>query len=122
MREEWERVMHAAAASGGVGVLVGVVRIVVSHRYDGFWQWLSVLCGTVFVATMAGLVVADSDLSPAWSGAVVGLCPFVADNLILALLTLAKSLGANPVRAIRRISAALRGQPAPADSDKTPLQ
>jgi thiosulfate reductase cytochrome b subunit len=121
-RDEWDRIVHIVAASGAAGFVVGAVRIVISYRYETKLQWLAVMCGTVFIAVITGLLVADTDLSPAWASAVIGLSAFVADNLILALLTIAKSVGANPLRAIRRIMAAVRGLPPPTDSDRAPLK
>lgn len=120
-RDEWDRIAQIVAASSIAGLAVGAVRIAVSYRYDGRWQWFAVMCGTVFVAVLAALVVADSDLSPAWGGAVVGVAAFVADNIILAMLTLAKSIGTDPIRTLRRLAAAWRGKAVPPDTDKTPL-
>ena len=120
-RDDWDRIVQIVAASSAAGAVVGAIRIVVSYRYEGKWQWLAVMLGTVFIAVITGLLVADTDLSPAWASAVIGISAFVADNLILALLTVARSIGANPLRAIRRIVAAARGLPTPPDTDKTPL-
>lgn len=109
-REEYERVLHAAAATSVAGLAMGIWRGLIKHRYGGWLQWLATLVGTVFVAVMAGFVVADADLPLGWSFAVVGLCAFLADDILLGVGAIASMFRADPLGLFARVVDAIRGR------------
>lgn len=110
MKEEWDRVLTVVAATGLGGFIVGVFRIAILRKYGGWLTWLAALCGSVLVAVLAGLAVQDTGLTEAQRWGVVGICAFVADDLVIAIMSIAQMMRSDPVGFFSRIVRAARGK------------
>lgn len=111
MPSDWEKVLAVAAPAGLIGLLIGIVTGIIKQRYGGWWGWTQGLASAVVVAMLVGLGIHDTGLSPTSQAAVIGLCAFIASDLLEGLLKLAALLRTDPMGFLARISEALRGRP-----------
>lgn len=103
--------MAALVATAGLGgVLVAIGRMIIHQRYGGWLVWLSAGVGTVLVAVLVGLAIHDTELSTTQQAAVIGVCAYLADDILLGLGALAKLFGSDPLGTLRRIWDAVRGR------------
>lgn len=80
----------------GISTMAAASRSILSEdkrSISGFLRGL-VLAG--FVGTVVGLFIQDYQLSATMQSAIVGVCAFVADDLLLILLAVSGKLRSNP--------------------------
>lgn len=110
MREEHERVLSAAAAAGAIGLIVGIARGIVQQRHGGWVTFCRGLVASVLVAVLIGWSIEDAGLTPSQLAAIVGVCAYLADDVLMGLGELAKIAGADPFGFVARVWAAVRGR------------
>jgi len=110
MKEHWEEVVSLVTATAIGGTLVGLFRGIIVRRYGGWLQWTSLLLGSTLVATLTGLAIHDSGLSNSQQAAMIGVCAFLAEDILLGLGTLATLFRNDPLGTIREVWRAIRGK------------
>ena len=109
----WGRLATLVASSGAAGALIAALRSIILRRYGGFWMWFSLMCASVLVAVLVGLAVDDTGLSESQKAAVIGICAFVAEDILLGVSVIAGALRSDPIGTLRQIWAAIRGKEPP---------
>lgn len=100
--------MSVAAPAGAIGFAVAVARGVIDQA--GGWRlWLSGGAASVLVASLVGLGLHDTEVPVFMQSAIIGLCAYVARDILLGLQQLSRMVAASPLEALRRIRDALRG-------------
>jgi len=116
--DDWERLLQTVFLSGGSGVIVGVAKGVV-RRYGGIWSWIALLVASALVSVLVGLAIQDSGLSYTQKSAVIGICAYLAEDILLGIGMLAGLFARDPIRTIRLFWDALRGKSKPLGSKTT---
>ena len=104
-KDEYEKLLHTASGAAAVGFggfLVGFVKGIIHNRYGGFWQWLALMLGTVFVAIIAGYALDASDLSANQQRAVIGIAAYLADDILIALVSVSGMFRKDPFGVVDR--------------------
>lgn len=109
MQGDWEKVISVAAPAGAVGLLVGVVSGLIKQRHGSWWGWGRGLLSAVVVAVLVGLGIHDTGISATTQAAIIGVCAFVAADLLDGVLQLATLLRTDPLGFFERVLNALRG-------------
>lgn len=110
MRDEHEKVLSAAATAGVIGILVGIAKGVIQQKHGGIGSFVRGLTASILVAVLIGWGLADAELSPTMLAAIVGVCAYLADDVILGLGEAGKLFGADPFGFVGRVWAAIRGR------------
>ena len=110
MDEDQRKLLTVAATAGAIGLFAGVVRGVVQQRHGGWPNFFRGLAASVAVAILVGWGLDDAGLSPTKAAAIIGVCSWLADDVLLGLGELAKVFGADPLGFIDRVWKAIRGQ------------
>lgn len=107
---DWEKVLAVAAPAGLVGLLVGVISGIVKQRYGTWWHWGRGLLTAVVVAVLVGLGLHDTSLSPTSQAAIIGVCAFIASDLLDGVTQLATLLKTDPIGFLAKVRDAWRGE------------
>lgn len=118
-----DKVLAAVAASGVAGLAVGIARGLISNRHGGLAGFLRGAVASVITSVLVGLAIADSGLSPTKQYAIVGLCAYVADDLLTGVIVLFQAFATNPMKFLMDVWTSIRGgrvqapPPPPSDND-----
>jgi hypothetical protein len=111
-KEELSTLMTALTASGAIGLAVGIARGIIQQKHGSFGAFLRGTIASVLVAVLVSWGLADAGLSVTTKGAITGICAFIADDILLGLLSLGALIGKDPLGFFSRLSAAYRGMAA----------
>lgn len=114
LAEEHSKLAALIGASAAGGLLVGTAKYTIQRRPGGFWGWLCCGAASTLVAVLVGLALDGSGLPPGQQWAIVGVCSYVAEDLLVGALTLAATVRSDPLGALARVFSALRGRGATA--------
>lgn len=84
----------------GISTLAAASRSILSEDRRSFKGFLRATLLAIFVGGITGGIVQSYNLSPQFQGSIVGLCAFVADDILLAVVSLAKWFRSDPSRII----------------------
>jgi len=111
-KEEISTLMTAMAASGAIGLVVGIARGIIQQRHGGIGSLIRGAMASVLVGVIVAWGLADGGLSVTTKGAITAICAFIADDILMGLLSLGALLGKDPIGFFSRLIAAYRGQAA----------
>lgn len=109
MDDEHNKLLTVAATAGIIGLFAGIARGVVQQRHGGWVPFLRGLMASIAVAVLVGWGLDDAGLSPTKAAAIIGVCAWLADDVLLGLGELAKVFGADPFGFFDRVWKAIRG-------------
>lgn len=107
--EETVKLVESLLTTSIGGLVVGIAKGII-NRYGGLKTWLALLCASVLVSSLTGLALEDSGLTKTQQFAVIGLCTFLAEDILLGLGVLSKMFAKNPVIALQLIWDRFRGK------------
>jgi hypothetical protein len=108
--DDWNKIIPIISSTAVGGAAIGAFRSVIYRKYGGFWQWFALMSATVLVSVLVGLAVADTSLSHSQQAAVIGVCAFLAEDILLGLGALAGMFARDPLSTLRRFWDAIRGK------------
>lgn len=111
-KDEWNKLLSLMTAAGLGGLFVGAAKGVIQRRYGGWWQWLSLLFAATLTAILVGLSIHDTGLTETQQAAVIGVCAFLAEDILLGLGALAALFSKDPIGTVRSVWDAIRGRSA----------
>lgn len=114
-REEISTLVTAMSVSGIIGLAVGIARGIIQQKHGSTGALVRGALASVLVAVIVAWGLADTSLSVTTKGAIIGICGFIADDILLGLLSLGALIGKDPIGFITRLTAAYRGQAAAAE-------
>lgn len=82
----------------GISALAAACRAILSEDRRSLKGFLRATVLAVFVGGISGGFIQHYDFSPSMQGSIVGLCAFVADDILMGVIGLAKWFRANPAR------------------------
>lgn len=108
-KEDWNALLTAMTASGALGMIAGIFSGIIQKKHGSFGGFIRGVLASVFVGVLAGWGLADTDLSLNTRSMVIGICSFIADDILLGLMSLATLLGRDPFGFFSRVLSAYRG-------------
>jgi hypothetical protein len=111
--ENGEKIIAVAGTAGAIGLATGIARGIVQSRHDGWASFFRGMIASVTAAVLIGWSLSDFGFTPTTFAAIVGVCAFLADDVLLGLQEVGKLFGADPIGTIQRVWAAIRGQAKP---------
>lgn len=108
--DEQRRVLTSAAVAGLIGLMAGIARGVIVMKHGGWVPFVRGLIASVLVAVLIGWGIDDTDLSPTKAAAVIGVCAYLADDILVGLAEFARLFGADPLGFATRVWDAIRGR------------
>lgn len=119
LKEEWDRVVVTVAASSFAGLCIGIAKTLILQRHGGWLPWLSMMAAAVVVAVMIGLTVDSTALPPTQKWAIVGLCAYLAEDILIGVGALVKLASTDPFGTVHKILDLFRGRrPPPPPGDQ----
>lgn len=116
-KDEITTLWAAMAASGAIGLVVGIARGIIQQKHGTIGALLRGAVASVLVAVIVSWGLTDTGLSVTTKGAITGICAFIADDILLGLLSLGALIGKDPIGFLSRLAAAYRGQAAQLKKD-----
>ena len=108
-QKDWQNLLNVAGPAGAIGLSVAIARGVID-QVGGWRVWLSGGAASVLVAAFVGLGLHDADVPVFMQSAIVGLCAYVARDILMGLQQLSGMVAASPLEALRKIRDLLRGK------------
>lgn len=84
------------ASMFGISALAAASRSILSEEKRTIGGFLRGLVLAAFVGTIVGLIIQDYNYTPTTQGGIVGICAFVADDLLMVVLAVTGKLRKNP--------------------------
>lgn len=109
-KEEISTLLTAMSVSGIIGLAVGVARGIIQQKHGSVGALLRGALASVLVGIVVSWGLSDTSLSVTSKGAITAICAFIADDILLGLLSLGSLVGKDPIGFFTRLSAAYRGQ------------
>jgi hypothetical protein len=109
-KEDINTLIAAMSVSGALGLVVGIMRGVIQQKHGSFAAFVRGILASILVAVFVSWGLADSGLSATTKATITGICSFIADDILLGLMSLAALMGRDPIGFFTRIVAAYRGQ------------
>ena len=107
--EEIRRLLTIAGSAGMGGFLLGLAKGVIQERHGSFWMFMRGLAASVIVAMLAAFALNDLGMSWTRQAAIIGVMSYVAEDMLVGLLILAKLFSANPVKFLKDVWKSIRG-------------
>lgn len=108
-KDDWNNLLTAMSVSGALGISVGIMRGIIQQKHGSIGGFVRGIVASVFVAVMVSWGLADSDLSLSTKSMIIGICSFVADDILLGLMSLSTLMGRDPFGFFSRVLSAYRG-------------
>lgn len=98
-----EEFIKPIASLLGISTLAAASRLLVSTERRSIKDFLRATCLAVFVGGLTGGLIQPYSFSPETQGAIVGVCAFVADDILLGIISVATWLRKDPSRILNVI-------------------
>lgn len=115
LKEDVTTLLSVMSVSGVIGLVVGITRGIIQTKHGTFAAFLRGVLASIFVATLVSWGLADTALSVTSRGVIIGIASYIADDILLGLMSLGALAGRDPLGFIERLTAAYRGQAAKKD-------
>lgn len=100
MTEINQQTLDTIGSLGGISTLAAISRTILSEDRRSFIGFVRGIVLALFVALMTGMLIQDYKFSASMSDAIVGIAAFVADDILMLVLKLAKMITTNPGKAL----------------------
>lgn len=118
-RDDYSTLLTMASLSGILGLAVGIARGIIQQKHGSVLGFVRGILASIFVAVMVSWGLVNSGLSLNTQAMIIGVCSFIADDILLGLVSLSTLLGSDPFGFFSRLIAAYRGAATPPkDGDK----
>ena len=96
MGEDLTDLFKTLLALTGISTLAAASRSILSEDRRSIGGFLRGFVLAVFVGVIVGMGIQDYELSHATQGAIVGICSFVADDILMLVISVASNVAKNP--------------------------
>lgn len=98
-----EEFIKAAASLVGISTIAAISRSILNEERRSLRGFIRAVVLACFVGGLTSGLLQSYSLSPETQGAIVGVCAFVADDILLAVIALSSWLRQDPSRIINII-------------------
>lgn len=116
-REEYESLIATASATGGLAFFIGIARVVIHKNHGSTMSFIRGIISSIVVAVLVGWGIKDVGLPLTGQMSIVGVCAYLADDVLLGLLVLGSLFREDPSSFITRLIDAFRGRLSSRSSD-----
>ena len=106
---DFQRIATAVETPGLIGLIVGVVGGVIQQRYGSWFAWARGVLAAVTVAILLGLWLRESTVPFFMQCGLIGVCAFVATDILDSFGQLANMLKTDPFGFVAKVREAIRG-------------
>ena len=96
LRPEHYKLIEILSLTGLIGFVVGVAKHVVIVRHGSWWNFCMGLIAFVLVAIFVGLLLEDTNFSLTTKTAMIGICAYVAEDILDVLRNLVVAFRNDP--------------------------
>ena len=107
-QDDWQKLFNVAGPAGAIGFSVAVFRGVI-NQCGGWRVWLSGLAASILVAVLVDLGMHDYDAPFSVKLAVVGLCAYIARDILIGLTQVSGMIASKPFETLEKVRDFLRG-------------
>jgi hypothetical protein len=124
-KDGYQALIASLTTFGLLGLVVGIMRGIIQQKHGSIGAFFRGIVASIFVAVIVSWGLADGALSPTTRATIIGVCSFIADDILLGLMSLGSLMGRDPLGFFSRLLAAYRGQsvqlpPPPTAAPETP--
>lgn len=105
-----EEFIKTIASLVGISAVAAASRAILSEDRRSLRGFFRATFLAIFVGGITGGLIQDYHFAPETQGAIVGLCAFVADDLLLAVVNLAAWIREDPTRVVTMIMCKFKGE------------
>lgn len=109
-KEDLSTLITVMTVSGAIGLVVGIARGIIQQKHGSIGGFIRGAVASILVAVLVAWGLADTALSVTSKNAITGICSFIADDILLGLLSLGSLIGKDPIGFLSRLASAYRGQ------------
>lgn len=91
-----DEMLKTLASLTGLSTLAAASRTMLSEDRRTFTGYIRAIILALFVGSITGLLIQDYNLSAATEGGIVGVAAFIADDILIFIVRVAKMLSDNP--------------------------
>lgn len=124
-KEQYNELLTSAGLAGLISVVAAVVRHIILERHGGWKPLLRGMVASALVAVIVGWGLFAVSLPFPVQMAIVGMCAYLGDDILLGILVIGNMIRNDPTSFITKIVQVVRGsgQAAPKKkSSKTPAE
>lgn len=108
-QKDWGALYNVAGPAGAIGFAVALFRGVID-QCGGWRRWVASLFASVLVAVFIGLGLHDTGVPVIMQSAVVGLCSYIARDILMGLTQLSGMLATSPLEFLQKVREAIKGR------------
>jgi hypothetical protein len=109
-KEQYHILLSALLAGGVLGFFVGVARGIIQQKHGSIGGFIRGIVASILVAVLVTWGLAETAMTVTTQGMVTGVCSFIADDILLGLMSLGSLMGRDPLGFFSRVLSAYRGQ------------
>lgn len=98
-----EEFIKTIASLVGISTVAAISRAILTPDRRSFTGFVRAIFLAIFVGAITSGILQSYTFSPGTQGAIVGLCSFVADDILLSIIALSSWFRADPSRIINII-------------------
>lgn len=117
-KEALDVLLGSAGIAGVIGLVTGIARGVVQARHGSIGAWVRGITASLVVGVMTGWALHDTDMTPTLQAAIIAVCAYTADDVLLGLLVLGSLFSRDPAAFAGRVIDSVRGRPMNNGEDK----
>lgn len=107
--KDFRNVITIVGLSGLAGILVGIARGIIKERHGGWPSFIRGVVASIITAILVALAIHDTEMSVTRQAAIIGVCAYVADDLLIGLLSLARLFATDPLGFAKDVWNSIRG-------------
>jgi hypothetical protein len=107
---EFEKLLVTTSTTGTVALVIGVFRGIIQEKHGNFMTFFRGVLASVTVAVLVGWGLSETSLSLTSQMCIVGVCSYLADDVLLGLLVLGRLFREDPGSFFSKFYDAIRGR------------
>lgn len=112
-QQEIDSLLTTAGATGLLAICIGIARGVIQQKHGSLGAFIRGITSSVVVAVLVGWGIHETSLSLTTQMAFVGVCAYLADDVLMGLLVIGRLFREDPGSFISRTLDLFRGKPTP---------
>lgn len=108
--EAFDILLTTAATTGTISLVVGVAKGIIQAKHGSLGNWVRGITSSVIVGIAIGWWLHDSGLGVSTQAALISICAYVADDVLLGLIAIAGMFSRDPPSFVARFIRILKGE------------
>lgn len=108
--QELDNVLSTAGITAILAFFIGIARTVIHEKHSNVMTFIRGIIASMVVAVLVGWSISNIGLSMTIQMAIVGICSYLADDVLLGLLVIGSLFRENPGSFLSKLLDLLRGK------------